>query len=81
MNTPKAVPSKIRNDSEPYSFPITEIVGRVVVNRDDVGQPPHTVAFGMIAELDREGTFSFPMPDGRACEVIVAFRDQPFETR
>lgn len=51
-------------------FDVTCVIGRVEFS--DTGESaPRVVAFAMIGEHDVEGTYSFPMADGRTCVVDV----------
>jgi hypothetical protein len=50
------------------------VIGTVDVY-DRPGEPPHVTAMRLIAEHDTEGTFTFPMRDGRTCRVSVEFTE------
>ena len=53
-------------------FDVTCVVGRVEFGNGDVA--PHVAAFQIIASHDAEGTYTFPMADGRTCVVSVDFK-------
>lgn len=54
-------------------FDVTCVIGRVAIDPAGDGEPPHVVAHKLIAEHDAEGSYRFPMPDGRVCRVDVEF--------
>lgn len=61
-------------DRDGYGFDVTCVIGRVdVVPQGDV--PAHVAAFELIARHDAQGSFRFPMPDGRTCVVDVFWED------
>jgi|KBSSwiStaDraftv2_1062776.scaffolds.fasta_scaffold209524_2 hypothetical protein len=74
MNTKQRVQRKL----EPFTFDVTCVIGTVEVGNGS--EAPHVVAMKLIAEHDAEGTFTFPMADGRTQRVTVEFVDTFVET-
>jgi hypothetical protein len=59
-----------------FDVTVETVVGRVDLGPD--GQfPPHVAAFMLIAEFDQQGTFKYPMRDGRTCVVDVTWEGEP----
>lgn len=65
------VRTRRKGEPEPFTFDVTCVVGTVTVG--DGEHAPHVVAMQLIAEHDAEGTYTFPMPDGRVQRVTVEF--------
>lgn len=66
----------------PFTFDVTCVIGTVEVGATG-DHAPHVVAMQLIAEHDAQGTFTFPMPDGRTQRVTVEWvgddpREEPF---
>jgi hypothetical protein len=59
-------------DEAPRSFPVTQVIGEVTIDRDS-DLTAHEAAFLLIARHDTPGDFHFPLSDGRTCEVTVAY--------
>ena len=65
-----------KRPSRSTAFDVTCVIGTVVVDLDATdGERPDIVAMKMIAEHDAQGTFTFPMPDGRTQRVTVEYVD------
>lgn len=54
-----------------FTFDVTCVIGTVVVDGSMNGERPDIVAMKLIAEHDAEGTYSFPLADGRTQIVTV----------
>lgn len=52
------------------TFDVTQVIGTVKLSPQG-DMSPYVAAFVVIAEFDSEGTFRFPMADGRNCIVKV----------
>lgn len=63
--------SKTSRTKAPEGFDVTAVIGRVDFTDVGTDDTPHEAAFRLIARYDNEGTFKFPMADGRTCAVTV----------
>ena len=62
-------------DVRGFDVVVERSVGHVSFDGD--GQyPPHVAAFMLIAEADEQGTFKYPMQDGRVCVVDVTWQGE-----
>ena len=55
-----------------FDVVVEAVIGTVTL--DPMGTvSPHRAAFDLIAQHDMQGTFKFPMADGRTCVVEVGY--------
>lgn len=74
------MPKDYEQDSpaEPAGFDVTCVIGRVEFDALTEGlRSPNEAAMALIARHDAEGTYTYPMQDGRSCHVTVEYTGGP----
>lgn len=59
-------------DQPTFDVVVQAVIGKVVIDPQG-SMSAHVAAFSIIAEHDTPGLYSFPLPDGRTCQVEVAY--------
>jgi hypothetical protein len=58
-----------------FDVTVETVIGHVHLDHEGE-DPPHVAAFKVIALADQEGTFRYPMSDGRTCAVTVEWEGE-----